>query len=430
MKDKFLVRGLSGKKKLKGSIAVGGAKNAALKLLATTILFKGPVVLNNLPDIEDVRRMTEILSDLGASVERLGKHSYRINTDTLNKNEVDQNMGRRMRASIVLTGPLLARFGEVTLPHPGGDVIGSRPIDLFLSGFKSMGASVEWRGERYRIHTPKKKKLRGASIFSALQTVTVTETLLMAGVLAEGKSVLKNAAMEPEIKELADFLSAGGAKISGAGTPTISVEGGGLLKAEKAWSVMPDRIEAGSFLILGALAAENLEITDCLPEHLESVLNLLRLSGVPMKIKKNSIFISGNDSRVGSFQAINVKTHEYPGFPTDLQAPMVVFLTQAKGESLVFETIFEGRLAYTADLVSMGADIKMWDPHRVMVKGPTPLRGRELEGPDIRAGLAFLIAALVAKGESVLNSVYHIDRGYESIEKRLALLGAKVERVR
>ncbi|HYF10537.1 MAG TPA: UDP-N-acetylglucosamine 1-carboxyvinyltransferase, partial [Candidatus Paceibacterota bacterium] len=388
MKEKFLIRGLNGKKKLEGSIPVGGAKNAAIKLFAASLLFKSPVTLGNVPDIEDTRRITEILEDLGAVTERLDRRLYRVNTKAVAGGTVNPEMAKRIRASIVLTGPLLARFGEVILPHPGGDVIGARPIDFFLAGFQRMGASVEWKNDRYRISARGKKKLRGAEIFFPMPSVTGTETFMMAGVLAEGKTVIKNAAMEPEIEELAEFLRRGGASITGAGTPVITIEGGELLSSKKPWQVMPDRIEAGSFLFLGALAAKNLEITDCVPEHLESVIHFLRQSGVPIETGKDSIRISGNTEKSSLWRGVNLKTHEYPGFPTDLQAPAVVYLTQVKGESLVFETIWDGRLNYTEDLVAMGADIKIWDAHRALVKGPTPLRGRELEGPDIRAGLA------------------------------------------
>ncbi len=430
MKERFLIRGLGGKKRLNGEISVGGAKNAALKLFAATLLFKGPVVIDNIPDIEDARRMAEILDDMGALVERLDRRKYKIDTSPVSTGVVNAEMAKRIRASVVLTGPLLSRFGHVSLPHPGGDVIGARPIDFFLSGFKAMGAVIELKNEQYTIST-KNKKLKGTEIFFPFQSVTGTETFMMAGVLAQGKTVIKNAAMEPEIVELAEFLIAGGAKIAGAGTPTIIVEGGGDLSLKKPWKVMPDRLEAGSFLILGALAADNIEITDCRPDHLESVIELLRRSGVSIETKKDKLIIKNNaEQKTSSWKAVNLKTHEYPGFPTDLQAPMVVFLTQVMGESLVFETIFEGRLSFAENLVYMGADIKVWDPHRASVRGATPLRGRELESPDIRAGLAFLIAGLIAKGESVTNNVYHIDRGYEAIEKRLLTLGASIERVR
>lgn len=430
MKEKFLIRGLNGKKKLEGSIPVGGAKNAAIKLFAATLLYKSPVTLGNVPDIEDTRRITDILADLGAVTERLDRRLYRIDTSEVSGGTVNPEMARRIRASIVLTGPLLARFGEVILPHPGGDVIGARPIDFFLAGFEKMGATIEEKNDRYRIATRGKKKLRGTEIFFPMPSVTGTETFMMAGVLAQGKTLIKNAAMEPEIVELANFLIEGGARIEGAGTPVVTIEGGELLSSKKEWRVMPDRIEAGSFLFLGALATKNLEITNCIPEHLESVIHLLRQSGVSVETTKNSIRLKNNTERSSLWKGVNIKTHEYPGFPTDLQAPAVVYLTQVKGESLVFETIWDGRLNFTSDLVAMGADIKIWDAHRALVKGPTPLRGRELEGPDIRAGLAFLIAGLIASGESLVNNVYHIDRGYEAIEKRLAPLGANIMRVR
>lgn len=277
MKERFLIRGLGGKKKLNGQIAVGGAKNAALKLFAATVLFKGPVLIENIPDIEDARRMAEILDAMGASVERVDRRAYRIDTTSVESGVVNAEMAKRIRASVVLTGPLLSRFGFVTMPHPGGDVIGARPIDFFLSGFKAMGAEIDFRNEQYTISVKgKNKKLKGTEIFFPFQSVTGTETFMMAGVLARGKTIIKNAAMEPEIVELADFLIAGGAKITGAGTATIVIEGGELLVMKKNWRVMPDRLEAGSFLILGALAADNLEITDCRPEHLESVIELLR----------------------------------------------------------------------------------------------------------------------------------------------------------
>ncbi len=274
--------------------------------------------------------------------------------------------------------------------------------------------------------------MQGTELFFRVQSPTATETFIMAGVLAEGTTVLKNCALEPEIKNLADFLISCGADIKGAGTTTIEIKGGSLLRSEGSpHRVIPDRLEAGSFLILGALCAETLEIADCEPSHLESITELLKLSGVPIKVGKNNITVASNGKiKNSTFRSVNVKTHEYPGFPTDFQAPMSVFLTQVTGEALIFETIFEGRLSYAEDLVRMGADVKIWDAHRMAVKGPTPLKGRELEAPDIRAGLAYLIAAAVAKGESVINNVYYIDRGYEAIEKRLRPLGLEIERMR
>jgi len=422
----FVVQGFGGKRKLSGRLAVSGAKNAALKAMAATLLFSDTVKLNNVPDIEDVKRMAELLSDLGGDVKKVGAHSYTINTKGISKTDLDHTLSKRMRSSIILTGPILARFGKVSFPHPGGCVLGSRPIDLFLSGFKEMGGRSVLRKGRYRV-SARGKKLKGIEFFFRKVSVTGTETLMMSAVLAEGKTTLKNAALEPEIEHLAEFLNSCGAKIKGAGTSTIEITGGGMLRArKKVYTTLPDRIEAGSFLILGAIAARRLEITKCKPEHLEILTTLLKESGVPISIKKGSIVVRTPRVRPSAF---DVRTHEYPGFSTDLQAPMVVYLTQAKGECSVFETIFEGRLNYTEDLVHMGAHITMANPHNIAVKGPSKLEGRTLEGPDLRAGLAFVIAGIVAEGQSIIDNVYHIDRGYERIEERLRSIGVNIKRV-
>lgn len=428
-KEKFLIKGLGGLKKLKGTISVGGSKNTALKLLASTILFEDTVNFENVPDIADIRKAVELLNSLGGKCERTGPNSYSINTKELKGTTLESLIAKTLRASIVFTGPLLSRFGKVSFPHPGGDVIGERPINIFLESFKKMGAKLLEKGEEYSLSVH--GHLKGETIVFKVVSVTATETMMMSAVLAKGKTILKNAATEPEIKHLADFLISCGAKIKGAGTSTIEIEGGKLLKTNgKMYRVPPDRIEAGSFLILGALAAERLEIVNCLPSELEILIEILKQSGVNIEIVKDKIIISDNKAKNNKFKGLSIKTHEYPGFPTDLQAPMVVYLTQVSGESLVFETIFEGRLLYADDLNRMGANILMLDQHRVIVKGPTPLKGRELESPDIRAGLAFLIAAVVAKGESVINNVLQIDRGYEKLEKRLRLLGLVIDRVR
>ncbi len=433
--DKFLIKGLGGTKSLSGKIRVNGAKNAALKLMAASILFGDKVSLKNIPSIEDVHRMRDLLMAMGATAVENKKGEYEIDTKFARKDgKLDHEISKRLRASIVTTGPALSRFGKVNFPHPGGCVIGVRPIDLFIDGFKKMGANVRVskKGDKdwYKI-SAKGGKLRGAEIFFKQQSVTATETFMMAAVLAKGKTILKNAALEPEIKHLADFLSMGGAKIKGAGTTTIEIEGVGMLAARgKTFSVMPDRIETGSFLILGALAARDLEISDCEPEHIAALIELLKSSGVKITIKKNSIILKGNSKiKNKNLNGVGVKTHEYPGFATDLQAPMVVYLTQVKGESLVFETIFEGRLNFIEWLSRMGANIEVWDPHRVMIKGPTELHGRVLESPDLRAGLAFVIAAIVAKGESVVHNVYNIDRGYEKVEERFRKIGVDISRV-
>ncbi len=424
-REQFIVQGLCGTRKLKGEISVKGAKNAVLKSMAASLLFSDTVSISNVPDIEDVERVSELLVDLGASVQR--EHAVcKINTGTVTKSDLDDHVARTLRASIVFTGPLLSRFGRVSFPHPGGDVIGPRPINLFLDGFKRMGATVTQVGDRYEVHTL--KGLQGAEIFFMFVTVTGTETLMMAAVLATGTTVLKNAAMEPEIVELALFLVSCGANITGAGTPTITIHGsaGRLLEAKgKTLRTTPDRIEAGTFLLLGALAAEELTITDCNPFHCDMLIALLAESGVEIETTDSTISLRADNVRR---MPLNVRTHEYPGFATDIQPPMVVYLTQTQGESTIFETIWGGRLAYTQDLIAMGANITVWNAQQATIKGPTPLHGRDLESPDIRAGLAFLMAAAIAEGTSTIDHIYHIDRGYERIEERLSKIGLNITR--
>ena len=430
--DKFLIRGLGGKRKLTGTIAVSCAKNAALKVMASSILFKDTLTVQNIPNIEDVKRMSDLLGELGCGVKKRNSHTYIFTCGNDTKTDLSSEISKRMRSSIVLSGPLLARFGEVSFPHPGGCVIGERPIDFYIEGFKKMGATVTIQGpankKRYTIRAYK-KKLLGATIFLKNPSVCGTETLMMAGILAKGTTVIQNAALEPEIKDVADFLVQCGADIKGVGTPTITIKGGGLLSARgKTYTTMPDRIEAGSFIILGALGARTLRIENCNPDHLTSLIDTLRTAGVTLKIGNKSVTVSSPERR-SQFNMVSIKTHEYPGFPTDLQAPMMVLLTQSKGEAIVFETIFDGRLNYTESLVTMGADITPMDPHRVLVKGPALLRGKKLESPDLRAGLAFIIAATIAKGNSTIHSVYNIDRGYEHIEERLKAIGVDIKRV-
>lgn len=423
MSDRFVIEGLGGRKSLRGTIAVKGAKNAVIKSMAASLLFEDTLTLTNVPHIEDVDTALAIIKALGGAGTLEGDRCT-LTTSQVASGDLDDAIARRIRASIVFAGPLLARFGEVSFPHPGGDIIGPRPINLFLDGFKKMGAEVALADNRYTVRA--KNGLRGADFFFMFVSVTGTETLMMAATLAQGTTVLKNAAMEPEIVDLAEFLNSCGAKISGAGTPTITIEGGKMLKARgKELPTIPDRIEAGTFMLLGALAAQELEITNCIPEHCEMLVQLLRESGISVTAEKSRIIVkTGKTSPL----PLNIRTHEYPGFATDLQPPAVVYLTQAGGESTMFETIWGGRLGYTQDLVKMGADITLWNPQQISIKGPAALRGRELESPDIRAGLAFLMAAAVAEGRSSIGNIYHIDRGYERIEERLQKLGLDIQR--
>ena len=432
MKERFVIEGLGGEKTLSGTVSIHGAKNAVLPGMAAALLFKDALTIDNVPGIEDVKRLTELLEGFGAVVVEKPNRSLTIDTTTVTKTKFDRAVAKRLRASIILSGPLLARYGEAAFPYPGGCVLGQRAIDLFLQGFRAMGAEVKEgkddEDDIFRLSVAG-KKLHGADIFFSQISVTATETMMMAAVLAEGTTTLRNAAMEPEIGSIAEFLNACGAHITGAGTSTITIEGGAVLSTGgRIYHTLPDRIEAGSFLILGALTARTLTIEGCQPEHLDALINLLQLSGVSITRGKDFLKIVNNTKPSSEWKGVNVKTHEYPGFATDLQAPMVVFLTQVTGESVVFETIFEARLNYVDDLVKMGANITMWNPNKVSIKGPASLKDRELEGPDIRAGLAYVIAALVAHGTSTIDNTYYIDRGYERLEERLHQLGANIRR--
>jgi UDP-N-acetylglucosamine 1-carboxyvinyltransferase len=442
--EKFIIKGLAGKKTLSGTIKINGAKNAVLKAMAASVLFENVLRIENVPDTEDVDKMLTLMTGLGITTEMTPKMEM-LGIDATNhlKTDLDHDISKSMRASVVITGPLLARFGNVSFPAPGGCVIGTRPIDLFIEGYKKMGATVSIKkhsngDDRYEITAPKNKKtgsyLRGAEIIFPIQTVGGTETLMMAAVLAEGKTVLKNAAMEPEIVSLIEYLNTCGAHIEGAGTPTLVIHGTGgkLLKTntKNPYVTIPDRIEAGSFLFLAAACGKDITITDCNPAHLDVVIDMLVNSGVNITTTKNSIHVVASNKKLNSF---NIRTHEYPGFPTDVQAPAVVYLTQTEGEGKVFETIFEGRFKYVDQLNRMGAAITSMNPREVLIKGKTPLKaldaGEELVSYDIRAGFAIIIAALIAQGTSVIDNTYFIDRGYEKIEKRLKALGADIVRI-
>ena len=421
-KDFFRIQGLGGAKKLKGEIFVGGAKNAALKIMASSVLFTDYVDIQNIPEIEDVNRMGELLEGIGIQIKASKNRRVLALPKTL-ATTLPDGPARSMRSSIVLTGPLLARMGRVAFPNPGGCSLGDRPIDLFIDGFKRFGATIRSEGETYIAEAP--DGLRGMEFFFKVQSHTGTETLMMAATLARGRTVLKNCALEPEVKSLADFLNTCGAHISGAGTSTIVIDGGKPLTSNgNVYQTMPDRIETGSFMVLGALAGEKITIRGCEPLHVEIVTEILRTAGSKIDITKDSITIYG----AGSVSAVNVRTHEYPGLPTDLQAPIAVLLTQANGESSLFETIYEGRLGYISDLISMGAEVTPQDTHRVLIKGPTKLSGKKIKAPDLRAGIAFVIAGIIADGESIIENAYVIDRGYENITERLTTLGVDIRR--
>ena len=410
---------------LEGTLEVLGAKNAVLKAMAASILYRTPLSLTNVPDILDVGALCRILEALGAKTSHSG-HALTITTSSMTGCSIPSGLMGTLRASIVLSGPLLARFGEVIFSHPGGDIIGERPIDLFLETFERMGARVVRTDGSYGVRAPG-GRLKGAELFFRIQSVTGTETAMLAAILAEGTTTIKNAALEPEIVWLAEMLNASGARIRGAGTTTITIEGSGeLLRApSEPFAVVPDRIEAGSFLILGALAGKDIAIERCVPEHLEALVHLLRQSGARIEAGASSLRIRAS----GPLKPMQIKTHEYPGYPTDLMAPMVTLLTQVPGESRVFETIWDNRLAFVDVLRVMGADITTMDPHRVIIHGARKLVGKKVESPDIRAGLAYLLAGAVAHGTTEISNIHHIDRGYENIAERLLAVGMQIERL-
>jgi UDP-N-acetylglucosamine 1-carboxyvinyltransferase len=418
--SKYIIKGPA---KLSGEIAVKGAKNSALKIIPAAILSEEKITISNLPEIEDVKQSLALLVDLGGVVEKIKPNEIIINTSHIKKTELNSTFANKFRSSLMFVAPLLARFGEVKFPHPGGCVIGAgkRDIDFSLDGFSALGAKINVKNGFYEITA---KKLKGGYYFFPWISVTTTESMIMAAVLAEGRTILENCAMEPEVEALADYLNFCGAKISGAGTPTVRIDGVKKISAGN-FNVMPDRIETGSFACLAAATRSQIKITNCTPNHIRALLEIFKKINIP--------FEEGNDwlliKPAKKFSAHNIKTHEYPGFPTDLQSPYAVLMTQAEGSSLIHETIYDRRLLYTDLLSQMGADITMCDPHRVVVNGPGRLRGRKLTSPDLRAGIALVIAALIAEGETEIDNIYQIERGYENITDRLKNLGADISRI-
>jgi len=419
--EKFEIQGGC---ELKGEIKVNGAKNSALKILASVVLTEEKIVIENFPFIEDTQRMLEILEELGAEIE-IDKENKKVEIDPkgIKIGNLQGELVKKLRASILLVGPLLARFGEVDMTYPGGCVIGKRPIDLFLDGFEKFGAKVEWNEDGFKV-IANESKLVGTTIFFPKVSVTGTEALMMTAILAEGETVLKNCAMEPEIKSLADYLNDNGADIKGAGTSTVVIRGVEKISAGT-FKVIPDRIEAGTFILMGLICKSEITVSNCIPEHLGAFIPVLENAGADLEIGDDFVKVK----KSSNLKATSISTHEYPGFATDLQPPYTLLMTQAEGISLIHETIFEGRLFFTDQLNSMGAVIVMCDPHRVVISGPTGLYAKKLTSPDLRAGITMVLAGMVAFGTTVIDNIYQIDRGYEDIDTRLNALGANIKRV-
>lgn len=418
--EKFIIQGGN---KVKGSIAVSGAKNHALKALAASLLSPQPMTLTNVPEIEDVFRLLEMIQEIGGKVTKKRRGTYIIDTRNVHTSSLPKELVPKLRASVVMTGPLLARFKKVVLPHPGGCAIGRRPIDLFISGYKAMGAKYRFRNGVHYFSAP--NGLHGTRFVFSTISVTCTETLMMAATLAKGTTTLVNTAREPEIVALAEYLNTQGAKITGAGTSEITIQGVKELSAGNC-EIIPDRIEVLSFLYLALSTKSHLKITKCDPCTIETPLQLLKDSGAKIAIQKKSITVYPWKK----LKPLKVTTREYPGFPTDGQSPLTVLLTQIPGESIVEETIYSDRLFYIDLLNRMGADITMHTPQHITINGGTPLRGKDVESPDLRAGIAMVIAGVVAKGKTQIGNIYQIDRGYESIDHRLRSIGVRITRKR
>ncbi len=430
--DKFLI---TGGQKFSGQITVRGAKNAALKALAASLILDEPSKILNVPEIEDISRLVEIIEDLGVEIKKIEAESadqrgYEIANPTIQKNSIAPHLHQKTRSSMMLAAPILLQHGQVTFAYPGGCVIGNRPIDFFLQGFKEFGITVEDHDNGYTLHAPDDdvKKLHPAKIVFTRISVTGTEAMMMLASKISGRSEIINAAMEPEVVALAEFLNSCGAKISGVGSPHLVIEGTDKLTGGT-YTTLPDRIEAGTFAILAAASNSELTVTGIIPGHLEVLWQLFDQIGVNYQLAESSVTIKPATSQLKAIPK-DIITHEYPGFPTDLQAPLTVLMTQATGSSLIFETIYEGRLFYIDKLNSMGANIFMADPHRVMVNGPTKLVGKKITSPDIRAGMAMVIAGIIAEGETELDNIYQIDRGYERIEERLQAIGVQIKRIK
>ena len=418
--DKFVIRGGN---PLVGTIRVSGAKNSALPCMAAAILTEEEVTLENIPQVRDIETERKLLVAMGAEVELAGAadHRTRINFRTLSNPEAKYEIVKTMRASSLVLGPLVARAGMARVAMPGGCAIGGRPIDLHINGLEKMGATI---AQEHGYLEARADKLRGAHIVFDKITVTGTEDLLMAAVLADGETLMENCAREPEVSDLAALLTAMGAKIEGAGTSTIRVLGVTSLQGAH-YRINPDRIEAGTFLIAGAITAGDLTVADCNSEHLGAVISKLKEAGAKIEILgPDSIRVRSD----GKLKAADISTEEYPGFPTDMQAQYMALATRAEGVSTVKENIFENRFMHVQELVRMGANIKV-DGRTATVRGPAPLSAAAVMCSDLRASASLVLAALVADGESILDRVYHMDRGYERIEQKLEGVGAQIRRM-
>jgi len=406
---------------LKGEVSISGAKNAALPIIAATLLTKEAVTLSNVPHLRDVTTMLNLLGTLGAEFTLNDKNDIQIHAHHIHEFTAPYDLVKTMRASILVLGPLLAHYGDVKVSLPGGCAIGARPVDLHIEAMRALGAEVEI--ENGYIHAKSSGRLKGAHVVFDIVTVTGTENLIMAATLAEGTTVIKNAAREPEVIDLVYFLNQLGANIRGAGTDTITIEGVEALHGGK-YSIIPDRIEAGTFLIAAACTKGNIHLKNITPEILESVLLKLEEAGAHIALGDNWISLDMKGNRP---KAVNIKTGPYPAFPTDMQAQFMVLNSVAEGTGTIIETIFENRFMHALELQRMGANIKL-EGHTAICIGVDELLSAPVMATDLRASASLVLAGLCAKGETTIERIYHIDRGYECIEEKLRRLGAHIER--
>ena len=419
--DKFLVRGGN---PLKGKIEIGGAKNSALPCLAATLLTPETVTLHNVPYVKDLITQRRLLEDLGATVLTPELRTHKVSARNVQIFEAPYELVKTMRASVLALGPLLARFGQAKVSLPGGCAIGTRPIDLHLKAFEQLGANVSLESGDVVASAPK-GRLVGNTINFEKVTVTGTENVMMAAVLAKGKTSIHNAAEEPEIEDLAELLNKMGARIKGAGTSTIEIDGVEALGGAE-HTIIPDRIETGTFIVAAAITNGEIEIKSCVPEHLTPVIQKLRETGVEIEeLNQSTLFVKCS---AGGLTAKDVTTEPHPNFPTDMQAQYMALMTQAEGTSTITETIFENRFMHASELIRMGADINI-SGNAAVVKGKTKLMGAPIIASDLRASASLVLAALCAEGETTIDRVYHIDRGYETIVRKFRSLGADIERI-
>ena len=420
--DKFLVRG---GRPLRGKIDIGGAKNSALPCLAAALLTPETVTLHNVPYVKDLITQRRLLEDLGATVLTPELRTHKITARNVEVFEAPYHLVKTMRASVLALGPLLGRFGQAKVSLPGGCAIGTRPIDLHLKAFEQLGATVSLESGDVVARAPN-GRLVGNTIDFEKVTVTGTENVMMAAVLAKGKTTIRNASEEPEIEDLAELLNKMGARIKGAGTSVMEIEGvEGLGAAEH--TIIPDRIETGTFIAAAAITNGELEIKSCRPEHLVAVIAKMREAGVDIEeLNQSTLLVKQSSS---GLTAKDVTTEPHPHFPTDMQAQYMALMTQADGESNITETIFENRFMHASELIRMGADISI-SGHTAHVRGKTTLMGAPIIASDLRASASLVLAALCAEGETTIDRVYHIDRGYETIVRKLRSLGADIERVK